>query len=270
MTAADSTSDVLRGRCALVTGSTSGLGWAVAEALASQGADIMLNGFGEPGLPQQLCESLARQHGVRVAHHGADVSRPAEIEELVSASIAHGKGRLDILVNNAGISHIEPIEQFATDRWDAMLAVHLSAAFHSIRVTLPIMRSGGWGRIVNVASVYGLVAAPHQAAYVAAKHGLIGLTKVVALETAESAITCNAVCPGLVSTPRVLRGLADKAAQAGISLNEAKRIAMSTRQPSREYVESADVAAIVAFLCGPQASQVRGAAWTIDGAWSAQ
>ncbi|MFT8246835.1 3-hydroxybutyrate dehydrogenase [Roseomonas sp. BN140053] len=259
----------LAGRCALITGSTSGIGLAVAEALGAQGADLMLNGLVDDRSAETLCRSLGERHGVRVAHHGADVSHPGEVEALIDAAQRHAGG-LDILVNNAGISHVAPLEAFPAERWDALLSVHLSAAFHTMRLALPGLQQRGWGRIVNIASVFGLIATQHQAAYVAAKHGLVGLTKVVALETARSPVTCNAVCPGLVSTPRVLRDVQSRADELGIPLEEAKRMTMSTRQPAGEYIAAADVAAVVAFLCSPQAAEVRGVAWAIDGGWTAR
>lgn len=269
MTTHDQPTRPLAGRCALITGSSSGIGLAIAQSLAAQGADLMLNAIGDTGTLDQLCAGLAARHGVRVSGRIADVSNPQAVGSLVQA--AHElAGRLDILVNNAGISHQDTIEDFPVDRWDALIAVHLSAAYHSIRAALPLMRAQGWGRIVNVASVYGLIASPRQAAYVAAKHGLIGLTKVVALEAARSDITCNAVCPGLVSTPRVVQGLANKAAESGVPLEAVTRAAMSTRQPSGAFIEAQDVAAMVAFLCGPHSAGVNGAAWPVDGAWTAQ
>jgi 3-hydroxybutyrate dehydrogenase len=260
----------LAGRCALVTGSTSGIGVDTVEALAAQGADIVLNGFGKEHEISELCRDLAERHKVRVLYHGADVSQPQQVEALVAAAQAHGKNGLDILVNNAGFSIESSIETFATQAWEQQLALNLSAPFHAIRCALPGMRALGWGRIVNVASVLGLVAVPNRAGYVATKHALIGLTKVVALETAGTAITCNAVCPGLVGNQRVVEGHRQLAQKSGMPLEEVQRVAMSHRQPSGNYIPGTDVAAAIAYLCGPYAGEVRGAAWTLDGGWSAR
>jgi len=260
----------LAGRCALVTGSTAGIGLDTAEALGALGADLMLNGFGDPAEIRALCTSLTERHRIRVIHYAADVSKPDEVKMLVDAAQAHGQGRLDILVNNAGFSLDVPVETLPPEAWDRLLAVNLSAPFHTIRCVLPGMRVHGWGRIVNVASVLGLVGAPLKAGYAASKHGLVGLTKVVALETAGTNITCNAVCPGLVGTDRVRQNHIRQAGEKGIPLEEVQRDAMAFRQPSANYIASADVAAAVAFLCGPHADEVRGATWTLDGGWSAR
>jgi 3-hydroxybutyrate dehydrogenase len=260
----------LGGRCALVTGSTAGIGLDTARSLASIGADLVLNGFGDPVHVADICASLAEQYSVRVIHHAADVSKPDQVESLVAAAQVHGQGRLDILVNNAGFSFDAAIESITPERWDSLLAVNLSAPFHAIRCALPGMRAHGWGRIVNVASVHGLVGMLYRGGYVAAKHGLIGLTKVVALETADTPITCNAVCPGLVGTDRVVQGHRQQARETGVTVEEVQREAMTARQPSGNYIPSTDVAAAIAFLCGPNAGEVRGATWTLDGGWSAR
>jgi 3-hydroxybutyrate dehydrogenase len=259
----------LSGRCALITGSTAGIGLDTAETLAALGADLVLNGFGNAEAIADLCTALSERHAVRVIHHGADVSRPEHVQALVAAGVEHGRGRLDILVNNAGATYEAPIDCFPTETWDQQLALNLSAAFHAIRCVLPGMREQHWGRIVNVASVHGLVAVPNRAGYVAAKHALVGLTKVVALETAGTPITCNAVCPGLVGTERVRDRHRGQARESGQALDEVQRQAMATRQPSGNYIPSADVAATIAFLCGPHAAEIRGAAWTVDGGWTA-
>jgi 3-hydroxybutyrate dehydrogenase len=260
----------LAGRCALITGSTAGIGLDAAEALAADGADLMLNGFGDARAIAGLCDAIAGRHGVRVAHHGADVSRPEEVQDLVSAARQHGDGRLDILVNNAGASLESAIEGFSVEAWNSQLALNLSAPFHAIRCALPSMRAHGWGRIVNVASVLGLVAVANRAGYVATKHALIGLTKVVALETAGTPITCNAVCPGLVGNERVLENHRRLATHSGRRLEDVQREAMASRQASGNYISSRDVAAAIAYLCGPHTGEVRGAAWTLDGGWSAR
>jgi 3-hydroxybutyrate dehydrogenase len=260
----------LEGRCALITGSTAGIGLDTATSLAALGADLMLNGFGEPQAIVELCASLSQRHSVRVLHHAADVSRPDEVRTLVAAAQDHGRGRLDVLVNNAGFTFEAPIESFGAEEWDRQLAVNLSAPFHAIRCALPGMRAQGWGRIVNVASVHGLIGVPYRVGYVAAKHGLLGLTKVVALETAGTAITCNAICPGLVGTERVVHSHRQQAREQGLTLEEVQRRAMGSRQPSGNYIPSADVAAAIAFLCGPNAGEVRGATWTLDGGWCAR
>jgi 3-hydroxybutyrate dehydrogenase len=259
----------LAGRCALITGSTAGIGLDTAEALGAMGADLVLNGFGEPEALAALCASLSERHSVRVMHSAADASKPEQVQALVAAAQAHGQGRLDILVNNAGATHEAPIECFPVEAWDFQLALNISAPFHAIRSALPGMRAQGWGRIVNVASVHGLVGVPNRVGYVAAKHALVGMTKVVALETAGTAITCNAVCPGIVATERVLLNHRRQAAETGQDIADVQRQVMSTRQPSGNYIRSADVAAAIAYLCGPHAGEVRGIALPIDGGWSA-
>ncbi|SOE46246.1 3-hydroxybutyrate dehydrogenase [Caballeronia arationis] len=261
----------LIGRCALITGSTAGIGLKTAEALAEMGADIVLNGFGEPEVIATLRSHLSERFAVRVVHSDADVSRPHDVSELVGVAREHGRGRLDILINNAGYAFADSgIESFDPKIWDKQLALNLSGPFHAIRCALPGMRAHGWGRIVNVASVLGLVAVPNRVGYVATKHALVGLTKTVALETAGTSITCNAICPGLVNTERVLDGHRLQASESGASIDTVQARAMATRQPSGSYIESADVASVIAFLCGPHAQEVRGAIWTIDGGWSAR
>jgi 3-hydroxybutyrate dehydrogenase len=266
----DNLSRPLAGRCALITGSTAGIGLDTAEALGALGADLVINGFGEPRAIVDLCESLSQRHAIRVIHHGADCTRPDQVRALVGAAQDHGGGRLAILVNNAGFSVDSPIESYDPEVWDRQLALNLSAPFHAIRFVLPGMRAQGWGRIVNMASVMGVVALPNRVGYVATKHALVGLTKVIALETADTAITCNAVCPGLVGTDRIRGQHRERAQGSGRSVEEVQREAMSVRQPSGNLVPAADVAAAVAFLCGPHAAEVRGAIWTMDGGWSAR
>lgn len=258
----------LAGKVALVTGSTSGLGLAIARALATQGAGLALNGFGTADVLEKLCADISEKHGVRVVHFHADVGQPSEVATMMAA--AHTEfGGIDILVNSAGVSHQAAIEVFAPEKWDTLLAVHLSAAFHTARLALPHMKARNWGRIINIASVYGLVAGVHQAAYVAAKHGLVGLTKVIALETAATGVTCNALCPGLVLTPPVEKRIETRMTEEGLSRDAVIAIMMATRQPSRQFMTPEQVAALALFLCSDAASEVRGAAWNMDGAWTA-
>ncbi len=254
----------LHGKTALVTGSTSGIGLGIASVLAAHGANVVLNGFGDP--TAALAE--VRRHGTQVAHHGADVSDPAQLAELfeyVRASL----GGVDILVNNAGIQHVKAVEAFPVERWDAIIAINLSSVFHGIRLALPGMRDKGWGRIVNIASVHGQVGSVGKSAYVAAKHGVIGLTKVVGLETATTHITCNAICPGFVLTPLVQKQIDDRAAKGGDPA-AAQRELLAEKQPSLEFVTPEHLGELVLFLCSEAGSQVRGAAWNIDGGWLAQ
>jgi 3-hydroxybutyrate dehydrogenase len=259
----------LSGKTALVTGSTSGIGLGIANALAAQGANIMFNGFGDASLIDQLQKQTASDHGVKTAYNGADMSKPAEIETLMQEAAAHFGG-VDILVNNAGIQYVANIEDFPTDRWDAIIAINLSSAFHSTRLALPYMQQKNWGRIINIASVHGLVASAGKSAYVAAKHGLIGLTKVTALENAHTGITCNAICPGWVLTPLVQKQVDARASQASITVEQAKKELLMEKQPSGEFVTPDELGAMAVFLCSPAANQVRGAAWNMDGGWVAQ
>jgi 3-hydroxybutyrate dehydrogenase len=237
----------LKGKTALVTGSTSGIGLGMAIALAKQGVNIMVNGFGEKD------EAIAKIKacGVEVDYHGADMSKPAEIEDLIKQYTAN-------------------IEDFPADKWDAIIAINLSSAFHTTHHALPGMKQRNWGRIINIASVHGLVASTQKAAYVAAKHGIVGLTKVTALENAHSGITCNAICPGWVLTPLVQKQVDARAEREGISNEAAKKALVSEKQPSGEFVTPEQLAALAIFLCGPDASEVRGVAWNMDGGWTAQ
>jgi 3-hydroxybutyrate dehydrogenase len=259
---------VLKGKTALVTGSTSGIGLAVARALARQGASLMLNGFGDADLIGRLKKEIAAL-GVRVEHSPADMAQPAQIEALVKETAAR-LGSLDILVNNAGIQHVAPIEQFPTERWDAVIAINLNSSFHTIKHALPLMRRAGWGRIINIASAHGLVASAEKVAYVAAKHGLVGLTKVVALETARTKITCNAICPGWVLTPLVQKQIDARAAEQNIAPEQAKTALVGEKQPSLEFVTPEQIGELAVFLCSEAAAQIRGASYSIDGGWTAQ
>jgi len=260
---------MLKGKTALVTGSTSGIGLGVARALARQGANLVLNGFGDAAEIERLRSGLERDFDVQVAYDAADMSKPDQIEAMI-ASAEKRFGAVDILVNNAGIQHVAPIESFPVDRWDAVIAINLSSAFHTIRCALPAMKARGWGRIVNIASAHGLVASVEKAAYVASKHGIVGLTKVVGLETARTGVTCNAICPGWVLTPLVQKQIDARQQNLGLSPEEAKAGLLSEKQPSVEFVTPEQIGEMTVFLCSEAAQQVRGAAWTIDGGWTAQ
>jgi 3-hydroxybutyrate dehydrogenase len=260
---------MIKGKLALVTGSTSGIGLGIADALAAQGADIVLNGFGDAAEIEQLRADMARRHGVTVTFEHADLMKTAEVEALIER-LAARHGAVDILVNNAGIQHVAPVESFPAERWDAVIALNLSAAFHATRCALPGMRARNWGRIINIASVHGLVASVEKSAYIAAKHGIVGLTKTVALETARTGVTCNAICPGWVLTPLVQKQIDARAAAAGISVDQAKTALLSEKQPSQEFVTPQQLGELAVFLCSEAASQVRGVAWAMDGGWTAQ
>lgn len=256
---------MLKHKTALVTGSTSGIGLGVAKCLAQQGANIVLNGFGDVAAAQAEIEAC----GVEVLYHGADMSKPAEIEDMMKAAAARF-GRVDVLVNNAGIQHVANVEDFPVERWDSILAINLSSAFHTSRLALPAMREANWGRIINIASVHGLVASAGKAAYVAAKHGIVGLTKVTALETATTGVTCNAICPGWVLTPLVQKQVDAKAAAQGISNEAATRQLLGEKEPSMQFTTPEELGAMAVFLCSPAGNNVRGAAWNMDGGWAAQ
>ena len=260
---------MLKGKTALVTGSTSGIGLGMAVALARAGANVMLNGFGDVAGPKAQVAAAGAAHGTKVSFHGADMSKPAEITAMVRACEAEF-GALDILVNNAGIQHVASIEEFPADRWDAIIAINLSSAFHTMHAALPGMKLRNWGRIINVASVHGLVASVQKAAYVAAKHGVIGLTKVAALENATTGVTINAICPGWVLTPLVQKQVDARAAAAGISNDEAKRQLLAEKQPSLQFTTPEQLAELALFFCSPGADNIRGAAWAVDGGWTAQ
>ena len=260
---------MLKERVAVVTGSTSGIGLGIATTLASQGAAIMLNGFGSREAIAALSKQITTAHDVAVAYSAADMSNPAEIGEML-AQAERQLGRVDILVNNAGIQFTAPVDEFPVDRWDAILAINLSAVFHGIRAVLPGMRRRNWGRIINIASTHGLVGSVHKAAYVAAKHGVLGLTKVVALETATTGITCNAICPGWVLTPLVEKQIAELAAREGLSVEHARHALLAEKQPSGEFATPQQIGSAVVFLCSEAAAEIRGAALPIDGGWLAQ
>jgi len=259
----------LSNKVALVTGSTSGIGLGVARTLAAAGADVLLNGFGDPALIEKLLADLKSQYRVRAAYSPADMSKPAEIAGMV-AQAARELGGVDILVSNAGIQHVAPVEEFPVEKWDAVIAINLSAAFHAIRAALPHMKTKKWGRIINIASTHGLVASAQKAAYVASKHGILGLTKVVALETATSGITCNAICPGWVLTPLVQKQIDDRAAREKTSVEKARVELLREKQPSLEFATPEQIGAAALFLCSPAAAQIRGIALPVDGGWTAQ
>ncbi len=259
----------LRNKTALVTGSTSGIGLGVANALAAEGANIMLNGFGDAEAIDQLVVDLAARHGVEVDYDGADLLRADGPGELVESTRARF-GTLDVLVNNAGIQHVAPVESFPTERWDAIIALNLSAVFLSMRAAIPIMRAQGWGRIINVASAHGLVASANKVAYVAAKHGVLGATKVAALELANDAITVNAICPGWVLTPLVERQLEERAAAAGTELAAESDAMLAEKQPMRQFTSPEAIGALAVYLCSDAARTVTGTPISIDGGWVAQ
>ncbi|VVQ29372.1 D-beta-hydroxybutyrate dehydrogenase [Pseudomonas fluorescens] len=258
----------LSGKTALVTGSTSGIGLGIALSLAKAGANLILNGFGDASKVIAEVELLNNKSGGKVGHHPADVSNPEQIADMI-AYAEREFGGVDILVNNAGIQHVAPVEDFPVERWDSIIAINLSSVFHSSRLSLPGMRAKGWGRIINIASVHGQVGSVGKAAYVAAKHGVIGLTKVVGLETATTNVTCNAICPGWVLTPLVQKQIDDRIAK-GIDPQQAQHDLLAEKQPSLEFVTPPQLGELVLFLCSEAGSQVRGAAWNIDGGWLAQ
>lgn len=258
----------LAGRSAIVTGSTSGIGLGIAKALATDGANVILNGFGDQREIEMVRRKIAEEAGVDVDHDGSDLSRPDAVVQMVEAATA-AFGKVDILVNNAGIQHVAPIEAFPPEKWDAILAINLSAAFHATRAVFAGMKARGWGRIINVASAHGLVASPFKAAYVAAKHGIVGLTKVVALEGAEAGVTCNAVCPGYVWTPLVEKQIDDQAKAHKISREQVIRDVLLAQQPNKRFATVEEMGALAAFLCSDAAASITGTALPVDGGWTA-
>jgi 3-hydroxybutyrate dehydrogenase len=255
-------------KAAIVTGSTSGIGLGIARALAEAGADVMLNGFGDAAAIARLRDELETSHGVRVVHSGADMSRPEQIEEMVVAAM-DGLGGVDILVNNAGIQHVAPIDEFPVAKWDAILAINLSATFHAMRAAIPGMKARGWGRIVNIASAHGLIASPFKSAYVAAKHGMVGLTKVAALELAEAGITCNTICPGYVWTHLVEQQIDGQAKSHSIPREQVIRDVLLKNQPNKRFATVEELGALTVFLCSGAAASITGAALPVDGGWTA-
>ena len=259
----------LAGKTALVTGSTSGIGRGIAQRLALGGANVVLNGLGDRGEIEALRAGLEREHGVRAIYHPADMTRPAEITDMVATAVKE-LGCVDILVNNAGIQHVAPVDEFPPEKWDAIIAINLSSAFHATRAALPGMKKAKWGRVINIASAHGLVASPFKSAYVAAKHGIVGFTKSLALEVAEIGITANAICPGYVMTPIVEKQIDDQARVHGIPRENVVRDVILAPQPTKQFVRIEDVAELAAFLTSQAAAQINGAALPIDGGWTAR
>jgi 3-hydroxybutyrate dehydrogenase len=259
---------MLSGKTAIVTGSTSGIGLGIAQELARAGANVMLNGFGDAAAIEETRSSLGRQHNVGVAYHPADMAQPDEIAAMIEDA-RDQFGNVDILINNAGIQHVAPVDDFPIEKWNAILAINLSSAFHTIRVCVPGMKQRRWGRIINVASAHALVASPFKSAYVAAKHGVLGLTRTVALELAEHGITANAICPGYVMTPLVQKQIPEQAKARGISEDAVVRDVLLAAQPTKRFVEVSEVAALAVFLASDGASSITGTALPIDGGWTA-
>jgi 3-hydroxybutyrate dehydrogenase len=262
------TEQLLKGKVALITGSTSGIGLGIARALAAAGSDIVLNGFGRPDEVAVAQRRIVSDFQVRASYSPADMSKPQAIREMIDKTL-ESAGRLDILVNNAGIQHVAPLQDFPPEKWDAILAINLSSAFHTTRLVLPAMLANKWGRIVNIASAHGLVGSPFKSAYVAAKHGIVGLTKVTALETAEQGITCNAVCPGYVYTPLVEAQIDGQAKAHGIPRDEVIRNVLLAQQPNKRFATVDELGALVVFLASEAAASITGAALPVDGAWTA-
>jgi 3-hydroxybutyrate dehydrogenase len=264
MTSSDTTSS----KTAIVTGSTSGIGLGIAQALAKDGVNIVLNGLGDRDAIDKIAEDIKQQHNVGVIYDGADISKPAEITQMVEHAKAEFGG-VDILINNAGIQYVAPVEEFPPEKWDAIIAINLSGAFHTSRLVVADMKRKGWGRIVNIASAHALVASPFKAAYVAAKHGIAGLTKTIALEVAEHGVTVNAICPGYVLTPLVEKQIPDTAKARGISEEAVVRDVLLAAQPTKHFVEVSEIAALTTFLCSDHARSITGAIMPIDGGWTA-
>jgi 3-hydroxybutyrate dehydrogenase len=257
------------GRSAVVTGSTSGIGLAIARSLAKAGYDVVLNGIADAPTIETISIDIKKEFGVKVSFHGANMTKPEEIRDLIEHTVkTHGS--IDVLVNNAGIQHTASVEDFPDDKWDSIIAINLSSSFHTTKSAMPHMRKSGWGRIINIASVHGLVGSSQKSAYVAAKHGVIGLTKVVALETAETGITCNAICPGWVRTPLVEAQIDALAQKSGVSKEQAVLDLLSEKQPSKEFVETSAIGELCVFLCSSAADQITGASFPIDGGWVAR
>jgi 3-hydroxybutyrate dehydrogenase len=260
--------ETLAGKVALVTGSTSGIGLGIARALAAVGSDIVLNGFGMPQEVADVQAKIAEDFKVRVSYSPADMAKPAAIREMIESTL-QSAGRIDILVNNAGIQHVAPLQDFPPQKWDAILAINLSSAFHTSRLALPSMIANKWGRIINIASAHGLVASPFKSAYVAAKHGMIGLSKVIALETAELGITCNAICPGYVYTPLVEAQIEGQAKAHGIAREQVIRDVLLAQQPNKRFATVEELGALAVFLASDAAASITGAALPVDGGWTA-
>lgn len=258
---------MLRNKSAIVTGSTSGIGLGIARAFAAQGADVMLNGFGDPAEIEQTRRALEEEYGVKVRYSGADMSQPDAIRDMVGQARSE-LGKVDIVVNNAGIQYVSPIEQFPEQKWDAILAINLSSAFHLIKAVVPEMKARKWGRIINVASAHGLTASPYKAAYVAAKHGMIGLSKTVGIELAEYGITCNTICPGYVKTPLVDQQIADQAKAHGIPPENVVRDVLLVHQARKEFVRVEELAGLAVFLSSDAGASMTASAIAMDGGWT--
>ena len=259
---------MLKGRSAVITGSNSGIGLGIAEALAKEGANVVLNSFTDSAEDHALAQKIAAEHGVKARYISADMSDPEACRALVSRA-AEAHGPVSVLVNNAGIQHVARLEEFPTEKWDAIIAINLSSAFHTSAEAIPAMREAGWGRIVNIASAHGLTASPFKAAYIAAKHGIVGLTKTVALELAEEGITCNAICPGYVLTPLVEGQIADQMKVHDLPRERVIKEVMLQRQPTRTFANISDIGALTVFLCSDAAAQITGTALSVDGGWTA-
>jgi 3-hydroxybutyrate dehydrogenase len=259
----------LKGKHALVTGSTSGIGLGIAEGLAKEGVHLVLNGFGEAHEIEALRQRLASDYGVKVIYDGADMSQGADIARMM-IEVANKTGGLDIVVNNAGIQHVSPVEDFPEAKWDAIIAINLSSAFHTTKAAMPYMKKQRWGRIVNIASAHGLVASPFKSAYVAAKHGIMGFTKTVALECAQEGVTVNAICPGYVLTPLVERQIPDTAKARGLTEEQVKRDVLLAAQPTKKFVTVEQIAATTIFLCSDAAASITGSHIAVEGGWTAQ
>ena len=260
---------MLKGKTALVTGSTSGIGLATARALAQDGANVMLNGFGDKAQIEKIRTEIEKEFGVKARYSPADMSKPTEIAEMIRITEKEF-GALDILVNNAGIQHVANIEDFPIEKWDAIIAINLSSSFHTIRAAMPGMKTRKWGRIINIASAHGLVASVQKAAYISAKHGLVGLTKVVALEAANAGVTCNAICPGWVLTALIQQQIDARAKASDKSVRDAEIALLSEKQPMHQFTKPESIGALVVFLCSDAAATITGSAYSIDGGWVAQ
>jgi len=260
---------MLKGLNAIVTGSTSGIGLGIANVLASKGANLVINGFGDAAAIEAERANLEAKYGVKVVYSGADISKPSDVKAMVELC-ASSFGSVDILVNNAGIQYTESVENFPAERWDAIIAINLSSAFHASRAVLPAMQKANWGRIINVASVHGLVGSAEKSAYVAAKHGIVGLTEVTALENAKSGITCNAICPGWVLTPLVQKQVDAKAETLGLTNQAATELLLGEKEPSMQFTTPEELGDLAVFFCSAAGNNIRGVAWNMDGGWAAQ
>jgi len=260
---------MLKGHNAIVTGSTSGIGLGIAQALAREGCDVLLNGFGDAAAIETLRAGMAKEFGVKVVYSGADMSKPADIRAMVTQAVSD-LGGVDILVNNAGIQHVAPVTEFPEDKWNQIIAINMTSVFHACKAAVPHMRKKGWGRVVNIASAHGLAASPFKSAYVTAKHGVVGFTKVLGLETAKENITCNAICPGYVRTPLVEKQVDDQAKVHGIPRERVITDVILAPQPTGRFVEIDEVAGMAVFLCSDAAKSITGTTLSMDGGWTAR